>query len=64
MCGVLRPTLKRAAENAPALPEPAASVAGQHIPAGASSSPGDDPLNRARRIAREDPKVVANVVKA
>ena len=61
--GVLRPTLKRAAENVPALPEPAAAVAGQHIPAGAGSAAGDDPLARARRIAREDPKVVANVVK-
>jgi flagellar M-ring protein FliF len=63
--GLLRPTLKRAAERIPALPEPAAAVAGQHIPAsGASASAGDDPLARARRIAREDPKVVANVVKS
>jgi flagellar M-ring protein FliF len=63
--GLLRPTLKRAAERMPALPEPAAAVAGQHIPApGASASGGDDPLARARRIAREDPKVVANVVKS
>lgn len=58
--GVLRPALRKAAENAPALPEPGA-VAGQHIPA--NSVPGEDPLVRARRIAREDPKIVANVVK-
>jgi len=63
--GLLRPTLKRAAERMPALPEPAAAVAGQHIPAsGTNPSAGDDPLARARRIAREDPKVVANVVKS
>jgi flagellar M-ring protein FliF len=60
--GVLRPTLKRAAENAPALAEPL-PVQGQHIPAGGAAD-SDDPLARARRIAREDPKVVANVVKS
>lgn len=59
--GVLRPALRRAAEHAPALPEPGSVVAGQHIPA--HSAPGEDPLMRARRIAREDPKIVANVVK-
>jgi flagellar M-ring protein FliF len=60
--GMLRPMLRRAADNVPALPEPPLHVAGQHIPAGAEA--GDDPLARARRIAREDPKVVANVVKS
>ena len=58
--GLLRPALRKAAENAPALPDPGA-MAGQHIPANSGS--GEDPLVRARRIAREDPKIVANVVK-
>jgi flagellar M-ring protein FliF len=62
--GMLRPMLRRAADNVPALPEPHVPVAGQHIPAGDGASGGDDPLARARRIAREDPKVVANVVKS
>jgi flagellar M-ring protein FliF len=57
--GVLRPALRKAAENAPAQPE--GVMAGQHIPANSAS--GEDPLVRARRIAREDPKIVANVVK-
>ena len=61
--GVLRPMLRRAADNVPALPEPPLAVAGQHIPAGGTGADGD-PLSRARRIAREDPKVVANVVKS
>ena len=60
--GLLRPALRRAAENVPALPEPSHPVAGQHIPAGGNAA-GEDPLVRARRIAREDPKIVANVVK-
>jgi flagellar M-ring protein FliF len=58
--GVLRPALRRAAENAPPPFDPSA-MAGQHIPA--ASAPQEDPLVRARRIAREDPKIVANVVK-
>ena len=58
--GVLRPALRKAAENAPPPVDPAA-LAGQHIPAAAA--PQEDPLVRARRIAREDPKIVANVVK-
>lgn len=60
--GVLRPALRKAAENAPALSESRVAVAGQHIPA--NSTQGDDALVRARRIVREDPKVVANVVKS
>ena len=59
--GLLRPALRKAAQNAPQLAAPAAIVAGQHIPA--ESTAGEDPLVRARRIARDDPKIVANVVK-
>ncbi|HEX4883725.1 MAG TPA: flagellar basal-body MS-ring/collar protein FliF, partial [Casimicrobiaceae bacterium] len=60
--GVLRPALRRAAERLPARasPEP---LSGQLMPAQAAA-PGEDPLARARRLAREDPKVVANVVKS
>jgi flagellar M-ring protein FliF len=61
--GVLRPALRRAAERAPAPVDTA--LTGQHIPAHAQPPvPGEDPLARARRLAREDPKVVANVVKS
>ena len=64
--GVLRPMLRKAAENVPSLPAPEPNaLAGQHIPATAiPGAPADDPLARARRIAREDPKIVANVVKS
>ena len=59
--GLLRPALRKAAERAPERAPAGGPVAGQHIPA--DSVPAEDPLVRARRIAREDPKVVANVVK-
>jgi len=59
--GLLRPALRKAAEHAPPPPQPVA-LAGQHIAAG--DAQGQDPLVHARRIAREDPKVVANVVKS
>jgi flagellar M-ring protein FliF len=62
--GVLRPALRRAAERLP-VPAGPEALSGQHIPAQApAAEPGEDPLARARRLAREDPKVVANVVKS
>lgn len=61
--GVLRPALRRATAALPA-PDAAPVLAGQHIPAGAAEAQGEDPLARARRLAREDPKIVANVVKS
>jgi len=61
--GLLRPVLRQAAERAAAaaeaLPPPAAD--------GALAGPAamiEDPLVRARRVAQEDPKIVANVVKS
>ncbi|MCL4761968.1 MAG: flagellar M-ring protein FliF [Burkholderiales bacterium] len=63
--GVLRPALRRAAERVPLPPPTEPALTGQHIPAGAQPQPpGEDPLARARRLAREDPKIVANVVKS
>jgi flagellar M-ring protein FliF len=59
--GVVRPMLRQAAARAtamPALPLPPADA-----PALAVASAQPDPLQRARQLARDDPKVVANVVK-
>jgi len=61
--GVLRPALRRASERADiaaaqALTSPA--IAAALLPAGGS---GDDALQRARQVAQQDPRVVANVVK-
>lgn len=62
--GVLRPMWRQASARvveAPALPAPALAAA---VPAGKGpSAPEADPLNRARKIARDDPKIVATVVK-
>ncbi len=61
--GVLRPALRRASERADiaaaqALTAPALASA---LPAPGGS--GDDALQRARQLAQQDPRVVANVVK-
>jgi flagellar M-ring protein FliF len=58
--GVLKPAMRRASAALPALPQPAEPLP-QLTP-----MPGnqEDPLQRARRIARDDPKIVANVVKS
>jgi flagellar M-ring protein FliF len=59
--GVVRPMLRQAAARAtamPALPLPPADA-----PALAAVPSQPDPLQRARQLARDDPKVVANVVK-
>lgn len=64
--GVLRPALRKAAESAPAaaaLPPPSGLPALADAPAGTTAGP-EDPLQKARRIARDDPKIVANVVKS
>jgi flagellar M-ring protein FliF len=61
--GLLRPTLRQAAERAAAaaaaMPAPAAAgaLAGSHAAL-------EDPVVRARRVAQDDPKIVANVVKS
>lgn len=56
--GVVRPMLRQAQERMAALPPPPQPLAELAAPA-----PGADPLQRARALARDDPKVVANVVK-
>jgi flagellar M-ring protein FliF len=58
--GVVRPMLRQAQERMAALPPPPQPLA--ELPAPAPGSAGD-PLQRARALARDDPKVVANVVK-
>jgi flagellar M-ring protein FliF len=57
--GVVRPMLRQAQERMAALPPPPPVP---ELPAPAPGAAGD-PLQRARLLAREDPKVVANVVK-
>ena len=61
--GVLRPMLRQAAASVAAMPS--LPVAGSETPALAGGSPAGqaDALQRARQLARDDPKVVANVVK-
>jgi flagellar M-ring protein FliF len=57
--GVVRPMLRQAAERVAAMPMPALAA-----PETAAPAPGGpDPLQRARQLARDDPKIVANVVK-
>lgn len=57
--GVVRPMLRQAAERVAAMPVPALAA-----PEPAAPVPGGpDPLQRARQLARDDPKIVANVVK-
>jgi len=57
--GVVRPMLRQAAERVAAMPMPALAA-----PEAAAPAPGGpDPLQRARQLARDDPKIVANVVK-
>jgi flagellar M-ring protein FliF len=63
--GVLKPMMARAME-APVLPEPTPLLAGETAE-GLLMGPGGQPadhLQLARKIAREDPKIVANVVKS
>jgi flagellar biosynthesis/type III secretory pathway M-ring protein FliF/YscJ len=52
--------MRQAQERMAALPPPPQPLA--ELPAPAPGSAGD-PLQRARALARDDPKVVANVVK-
>ena len=59
--GVLKPAFRRAVEVR-ALPAPEAAAEPQ-IALAAAGSPAD-PLARARKLARDDPKIVANVVKS
>lgn len=61
--GVLKPMLKRAVEPVamPALEGPSESEAPAALP---HLDHSGDPLGRARKLAREDPKIVANVVKS
>jgi len=59
--GLLKPMLRRAVEPA-ALPDMQSDHAAQL--ALASAPPPQDPLQLARKIAREDPKIVASVVKS
>jgi flagellar M-ring protein FliF len=62
--GVLKPMLNRALDAAPP-PEPVPQIAGDNE-AELLNGPGErgDNLQLARKIAREDPKIVANVVKS
>ena len=63
--GVLKPMMAKAME-APTLPEPMPLLAGEAAE-GLLTGPGGAPadhLQLARKIAREDPKIVANVVKS
>jgi len=60
--GVLKPMLRRAIE-ARALPAPQAAPMPQ-VEMATGEEPGGDSLVRARKLAREDPKIVANVVKS
>ena len=62
--GVLKPMLNRALDAAPP-PEPLPQIAGDNE-AELLAGPGErgDNLQLARKIAREDPKIVANVVKS
>jgi flagellar M-ring protein FliF len=59
--GVVRPMLRQAAARAAAMPP--LPLVPPEVPALAGPAPTPDALNRARQLAREDPKVVANVVK-
>ncbi|MEO8134355.1 MAG: flagellar basal-body MS-ring/collar protein FliF [Betaproteobacteria bacterium] len=63
--GVVRPMLRQAALRAAAVPSaPEVSAAGPMAALEAPSSPLlNDSLQRARQLARDDPKVVANIVK-
>jgi len=55
----VRPMLRQAAERVAAMPMPALAA-----PEAAAPAPGGpDPLQRARQLARDDPKIVAHVVK-
>ena len=60
--GVVRPMLRQAAQRLPAEAPDVAALPAPDVPVPALGAPGD-PLQRARQMAREDPKVVANVVK-
>ncbi|GMU71314.1 MAG: flagellar M-ring protein [Burkholderiales bacterium] len=59
--GVGRPMLRRATAPLEAVPE--GMVAQDALPAAAAAAPPVDPLVRARQLARDDPKIVANVVR-
>jgi flagellar M-ring protein FliF len=56
--GVVRPMLRQAAARVAAMPMPALPP-----PEPTAQPGGPDPLQRARQLARDDPKIVANVVK-
>ena len=58
--GVLKPMLRKAVETR----EVAEPLALTDAPEVALAIPGPDPLMLARKLAREDPKIVANVVKS
>ena len=63
--GVLRPMLNKAIESVPAPePVPALPGVGEAALLGGPPPGQGDALQAARRLAREDPKIVANVVKA
>jgi flagellar M-ring protein FliF len=61
--GVLKPMMKRAIVPA-ALPAPDQSAEDDAPAALPALEHAGDPLGRARKLAREDPKIVANVVKS
>jgi flagellar M-ring protein FliF len=63
--GVLKPMLNKAIESVPA-PEPVPALSGPDEAAllGGPQPGRGDALQAARRLAREDPKIVANVVKS
>ena len=64
--GVLKPMLNKAIESVPAPPPPPALPGAEEAPllAGPQGAGHGDALETARKIAREDPKIVANVVKS
>jgi flagellar M-ring protein FliF len=60
--GVVRPLLRQAAERVAVAPAALPLPAPEQVSIAPMGSAGD-PLQRARQLARDDPKVVANVVK-
>lgn len=64
--GVLKPMLNKAIESVPAPPPPPALPGADEaqLLAGPQGGGRGDVLETARKIAREDPKIVANVVKS
>jgi flagellar M-ring protein FliF len=60
---VIRPMLRQAAEQATAPPQPEYMPASEAEAAVGQPRPTAEQLQRARQLARDDPKVVANVVR-